>query len=280
MPAPRWRRADSALPACRHAPARRRRPPDCRRIAPRNAVATGGASMCASKGIPAWLPLVAGDDEPALAPDRHRHRGPGDVREPRGLRCAGGFPDIPLMEDIDFSAACASAPPPPACGKGRDLRPALGPARRLAHHRMLMWWLRLRFFLGADPPIASPVCTDMFRAKRRRGRSRRNRDPGQGPGCRAGEDPPDSAAGRRRRGPPAALAAGAYGRDRRIAADLGPVVLWCAGPPDHPDFADVPRVGKVSLHAQPEGDIGVRMLAAAAAKRRPACWSSAPIARC
>lgn len=48
------------------------------------------------------------------------------------------------------------------------------------------------------------------------------------------------------------------------AADLGPVVLWCAGPQDHPDFRQCLDAGKVSLQVQPEGDIGVRMAAAAA----------------
>ena len=54
------------------------------------------------------------------------------------------------------------------------------------------------------------------------------------------------------------------------AADLGPVVLWCAGPPDHPDFRRCRDSGKALLQAQPEGDIGVRMLAAAAAAKTPA----------
>ena len=53
------------------------------------------------------------------------------------------------------------------------------------------------------------------------------------------------------------------------AADLGPVALWCAGPPDHPDFGRCLGSGKVSLHEQPEGDIGVRMLAAATAAKSP-----------
>jgi rSAM/selenodomain-associated transferase 1 len=53
------------------------------------------------------------------------------------------------------------------------------------------------------------------------------------------------------------------------AADLGPIVLWCAGPPDHLDFRRCVGSGKVSLQAQPEGDIGVRMLAAAAAAKSP-----------
>jgi hypothetical protein len=48
------------------------------------------------------------------------------------------------------------------------------------------------------------------------------------------------------------------------AADLGPVVLWCAGPPDHPDFRQCLGAGKVSLQVQPAGDLGVRMAAAAA----------------
>jgi rSAM/selenodomain-associated transferase 1 len=50
------------------------------------------------------------------------------------------------------------------------------------------------------------------------------------------------------------------------AVDLGPVVLWCAGSPDHPDFRHCLGAGKVSLQVQPEGDLGVRMAAAAAAK--------------
>lgn len=54
-----------------------------------------------------------------------------------------------------------------------------------------------------------------------------------------------------------------------VAADLGPVVLWCAGQPDHPDFRRCVGSGKASLQVQPEGDIGVRMLAAAAAAKTP-----------
>jgi rSAM/selenodomain-associated transferase 1 len=52
-------------------------------------------------------------------------------------------------------------------------------------------------------------------------------------------------------------------------ADLGPVVLWCAGPPDHPDFRQCLGAGKVSLQVQPAGDLGVRMAAAAAAAKSP-----------
>jgi rSAM/selenodomain-associated transferase 1 len=51
------------------------------------------------------------------------------------------------------------------------------------------------------------------------------------------------------------------------ASGLGPVALWCAGQPDHADFLRCLGSGRVSLQVQPEGDIGVRMLAAAAAAK-------------
>lgn len=48
-----------------------------------------------------------------------------------------------------------------------------------------------------------------------------------------------------------------------LAADLGPVSLWCAPDTDHPAFVACSRGGRLSLHRQPEGDLGQRMLAAA-----------------
>jgi rSAM/selenodomain-associated transferase 2 len=103
------------------------------------------------EGRSAWLPLVA-----AMMNLRSRLTGiaTGDhamfvSRE--AFAAAGGFPDIPLMEDIAIS---------------RRLRKRGGPAclpqkvvtsgRRWDRHGVwrtirLMWWLRLRFFLGADP---------------------------------------------------------------------------------------------------------------------------------
>jgi len=47
-----------------------------------------------------------------------------------------------------------------------------------------------------------------------------------------------------------------------LAADVGPVSLWCAGDPAHPDFAAYTQPGQVSLRVQPEGDLGWRMLTA------------------
>lgn len=47
-----------------------------------------------------------------------------------------------------------------------------------------------------------------------------------------------------------------------LVADVGPVVLWCAGDPRHPDFAHCRAFGSVTVRHQPEGDLGARMLAA------------------
>lgn len=47
-----------------------------------------------------------------------------------------------------------------------------------------------------------------------------------------------------------------------LVADMGPVSLWCAGDPRHPDFAHCRAFGSVAVRHQPEGDLGARMLAA------------------
>ena len=63
----------------------------------------------------------------------------------------GGFPDIPLMEDIVFSTAmCREAAPSCLADK------VVTSGRRWERHGLLrtilmMWWLRLRFYLGASP---------------------------------------------------------------------------------------------------------------------------------
>jgi hypothetical protein len=99
------------------------------------AARAGAASTCASMAGRACC-RGGGADEPALALERHRHRRPGDLRAARPSRQLGGFPDQPLMEDIELSrrlqAPAGAAVPAPA---RRHLGPPLGPARRLAHHR-------------------------------------------------------------------------------------------------------------------------------------------------
>lgn len=66
--------------------------------------------------------------------------------------CAvGGFPDIPLMEDIALSKVLKQLGPP-VCLAAR----VTTSGRRWETHGvwrtiLLMWWLRLRYFFGADP---------------------------------------------------------------------------------------------------------------------------------
>lgn len=47
-----------------------------------------------------------------------------------------------------------------------------------------------------------------------------------------------------------------------LVADVGPVTLWCAGDPLHPDFALCRAYGSVTVRPQPRGDLGERMLMA------------------
>lgn len=47
-----------------------------------------------------------------------------------------------------------------------------------------------------------------------------------------------------------------------LVADVGPVSLWCAGDPRHPDFALCRAYGAVAVRHQPDGDLGRRMLTA------------------
>jgi len=69
----------------------------------------------------------------------------------RAFEAAGGFPEIPLMEDVALSTALRRQGRP-ACLRQRVVTSARrwearGPLRTI----LLMWRLRLRFWLGADP---------------------------------------------------------------------------------------------------------------------------------
>ena len=54
-----------------------------------------------------------------------------------------------------------------------------------------------------------------------------------------------------------------------LAAELGPVTLWCAPEIDNPDFAACQALGPVRLCRQPDVDLGGRMHAAVAASSSP-----------
>ncbi|HEX2725191.1 MAG TPA: glycosyltransferase, partial [Beijerinckiaceae bacterium] len=47
-----------------------------------------------------------------------------------------------------------------------------------------------------------------------------------------------------------------------LAGAVGPVTLWCAPDDSHPAFQSAARQCGVRLARQPDGDLGVRMLAA------------------
>lgn len=71
----------------------------------------------------------------------------------RVFQAVGGFPSIPLMEDIALSKRLR-AQSVPACLREQ----VLTSGRRWEKHGLwrtifLMWWLRLRYFLGADPAL-------------------------------------------------------------------------------------------------------------------------------
>jgi rSAM/selenodomain-associated transferase 1 len=54
-----------------------------------------------------------------------------------------------------------------------------------------------------------------------------------------------------------------------LAANIGPVTLWCAPDPSHASFRELCVRQSVTLRRQPEGDLGARMLAAMAASEGP-----------
>jgi len=103
------------------------------------------------EGRSAWLPLVA-----AMMNLRSRLSGiaTGDQAifvARQAFAAVGGFPELPLMEDIALSAALRASSPP-ACLRAK-VRTS---GRRWEQHGvwrtiLLMWRLRLRYWLGADP---------------------------------------------------------------------------------------------------------------------------------
>ncbi len=54
-----------------------------------------------------------------------------------------------------------------------------------------------------------------------------------------------------------------------LAADVGPVTLWCSPDATHSTFLKLVTQQRIILKRQPEGDLGARMLAATAASSNP-----------
>ena len=64
---------------------------------------------------------------------------------------AGGFPDIPLMEDVALSKALARLGPPLCLRDTVTTSSRRWEQRGVIRTMLLMWRLRLEFWLGADP---------------------------------------------------------------------------------------------------------------------------------
>lgn len=63
----------------------------------------------------------------------------------------GGFPEIPLMEDIALSQALKRLSRPVCLAARVTTSGRRWEKRGVWRTILLMWWLRLRYFLGADP---------------------------------------------------------------------------------------------------------------------------------
>ena len=67
------------------------------------------------------------------------------------FRDLGGFPALALMEDVAFSAAAKRVSPPLSLRERVVTSGRRWESQGVLRTMMLMWWLRLRFFLGASP---------------------------------------------------------------------------------------------------------------------------------
>ena len=71
----------------------------------------------------------------------------------------GGFPDIPLMEDVAMSRALKQITPP-VCLRERVVTSSRRWASRgIVKTILTMWWLRLRYALGSDPHLLHRIYT-------------------------------------------------------------------------------------------------------------------------
>ena len=167
----------------------------------------------------------------------------------------GGFPDIPLMEDIALSTRLKPF------GRPACLRPpVVTSARRWRKHGilrtiLLMWQLRARFFFGTSPQVLA----DLY------GYSRRPPPASAAVAIMAKAPVPGLA--KTRLAPligmkAAARAQRTFTRQALCVANssaLGPVRLWCAPDVSHVFFRAVARLANVERLAQGSGSLGERL---------------------
>ena len=170
----------------------------------------------------------------------------------------GGYPELPLMEDIALCAALKRQAAP-ACLRAT----VTTSARRWEQHGvlrtiLLMWRLRAAWFLGADParlarrygyrPHAAgaesaPIGIAVMAKAPLAGYSKTRLIPALG----------GQAAARLQRRLTLRTLATAH------AADIGPITLWCAPDARQRFFRALQRRCGVELRVQPELDLGARM---------------------
>ena len=167
----------------------------------------------------------------------------------------GGFADLPLMEDIELSKRLKKLGPPVCVNQ-----PVVTSARRWQQHGVwrtivLMWRLRLAYFLGASPqalalrygyapaPKSLAAAVAILAKAPLAGLAKTRLIPQLG-------------------------AIGAARAQRRFITDtsymcsqaaLGPVTLWCAPDTQHRFFRALRRVAATVCFEQPQGNIGERM---------------------
>ncbi len=182
------------------------------------------------------------------------------------FHAAGGFPDQPLMEDIELSSRLKKISPP-ACLRARVQTSARKWLRDGVWRTVwLMWRLRLAYFFGASPqqlaqaygyrpaPEAAQASVAIF-AK------------APVPGLAKTRLIPSLAASH-------ALGAVRAARLQRkfigeslstaIQSALGPIQLWCAPDVTHRRFRSLAQHLRIACYPQPEGDLGQRMRACGA----------------
>ncbi|MDP3619458.1 MAG: TIGR04283 family arsenosugar biosynthesis glycosyltransferase [Ramlibacter sp.] len=169
----------------------------------------------------------------------------------------GGFPDIPLMEDIALSTRLRRL------GRPACLRPpAITSARRwekngVVRTIVLMWRLRALYFLGTPPQALA----DLY------GYARRPPPTGCAVAVAIMAKAPVAGLAKTRLAPLIGARAAARAQRRftlqtvhlaRQAA-LGPVRLWCAPDTRHVFFRALARRGDVEQLKQADGDLGDRL---------------------
>ena len=167
----------------------------------------------------------------------------------------GGFPAQPLMEDIAFSASIRRISRP-LCLRARVTTSARRWRKQgVLRTVFLMWRLRLAYFLGADPAqLARPYgYADRYSVS-----------------IAILAKAPIPGAVKTRLIPTIGAHAAAVLQERlteraiatALAADVGPVTLWCSPDATHSTFLKLVMQQRIILKRQPEGDLGARMLAA------------------